>query len=197
MPAELSRVLTMVQEVLVVISAYWCSEALLEFLDQRELAGASTCLHAQFHKLRILHLHVRRYPPGIVFPRDLLRLSLSFPKAVCFNVGVLQPLFDQIFTSPISECTILCGRLTKSQWRILCRCIHHIGMRFDLRTRICIRIHSFRAHRQAPSRSPAAFEWVAQNAHLLHYVCSDLLLQTPDLELSSKWVLRELGVIAE
>ena len=112
-----------------------------------------------------------------------------------FTEATLKWWLDSVLSSNCEiHCTVECGRVTKHQWVALCAYLYRfMQRRGELRVPLHIFVDGFKAHKQAPCRCPTGLAWVAENAYLLFYRSSRITIGTPNINLSSRWVLDRIG----
>ena len=93
----------------------------------------------------------------------------------------------------LETCTLLLGMMTSKYWSYFCRTLHrHIAESGELPVPLHVSVAGFRRHRRGPCRFPHELPWVAKMAHLLFHASSRITVNTPNLDISSPWVLQQL-----
>ena len=181
-------------DVVCVLSVIWCDDMELDFSSMCKLGFASRNLQTEFEKIRNVYFSVSRRMRRWTLPTQIRSVIVCVRKMQSFTDAALRWWLDSILSNnAIVCCNVQCGRVTKNQWIALCgymcRFVHRRG---ELRVPLHIFVDGFRLHRQAPCRSPNELPWVAERAHLLFHMSSQITVGTTNVDMTSRWVLDQI-----
>jgi len=171
-----------------------CEYSALDFASLCKLGFSSRYLQTDFQKIRRVYLRTSLKMMRWTLPIQVRWVTVGVRNNT-FTEATLKWWLDSVLSSNCEiHCTVECGRVTKHQWVALCAYMYRfMQRRGELRVPLHIFVDGFKAHKQAPCRCPTELAWVAENAYLFFYRSSRITIGTPNINLSSRWVLDRIG----
>jgi len=176
-------------------------EAELDFASMCKLGFSCRILQTQFQRTRRVYLTVSQNMKRWTLPMHIRSVTVCVRKTQSFKDSVTERtlkwwLYSLLSSNREIQCTVQCGRVTKPQWIALTAYLYRfVQRRGELRGPLHIFVAGFRSHKQAPCRCPTELSWVADRAHLLFHISSRITIGTPNVDISSGWVLSRLGCV--
>ena len=189
---------TSLLDVIFTASSFWHNEGYLHFSSLCKLGFSCKCLQSEFQKTEMANIEVSKRKTGILetftLPTLVRSATLSFCDKFWKRTPCLRWWLRALFSNePFGTCTFLLGIMTCEYWSYFCRTLHrHIAESGELPVPLHVSVAGFRRHRRGPCRFPHELPWVAKMAHLLFHASSCITVNTPNLDISSPWVLQQL-----
>jgi len=178
-----------------VLSVRGRDDAELDFASMCKLGFSCRILQTQFQRTRTVYLTIWETMKRWTLPMHIRSVTVCVRQTQSFQEWC-RFLYNLLSSNREIQCTVQCGRVTRPRWIALTEFLHtFVQRRGELRGPLHIFVAGFRSHKQAPCRCPTELFWVADRAHLLFHISSRITIETPNVDISSGWVVSRLGCV--